>query len=403
MGKIKKTKVFFITTELPSRMGGSNMRNFNIIKYIKEKYSVSLFTILDDTTKNILPSIKKELNIPIYYTINPSFPPIKQLFFILIKRVVPYMKEYEMSGIANLLLNKIKKEKPDIIHIEQLNTYYAIRKIIPYLRRNNIKIILGQHNVEHIAFSEGIKSMTMVKKLLGKFIKSNFIHFEYEALTNVDHILVCSEIDKKYFQNKLNLDNITVIPNGVDCNYFTSKPFVNENNLLFMGGASYPPNNEGLQYYFSKIHPKLKKSIKNLSIYILGNNPPKWLIKLSRKDNSIHITNHVPDVRTYLKKAKICICPMQSGSGTRLKILEYLGSGKAVVSTSKGAEGINVTNGKNILLADSPQEFTNNILTLFAHPDKIRALGEEGRKLIINNYQWKKIVKDIEKVYAYEK
>lgn len=404
MKKIKKTKIFFITTELPSRQGGSNVRNFNIIKYLKkESFYISLFTILDNKTKNILPSVEKELNLPIYYVLKPSLSPLKQLFYTLTQEVTPHMKEYEISGIADLVLKKIRKEKPDIIHIEQLNTYYAIRKIIPYLKRNNIKIIFGQHNVEHVAFSEGIKSMPMIKKLLGKFLLSNFIHLEYEALNNVDHILVCSEIDKKYFQNKLNLNNITVIPNGVDCNYFSSTPFINENSLLFMGGVSYPPNNEALQYYFSKIHPKLKKSVKDLSAYILGGNPPKWLINLSHKDTTIHITNHVADVRVYLKKAKICICPIQSGSGTRLKILEYLGSGKAVISTSKGAEGINITNGKNILLADTSQEFTNKILTLFAQPDKIKALGEEGRKLTMNNYQWKKIVKDIEKVYEYEK
>lgn len=407
MNTKKNIKIFFITTELPSRMGGANVRNFNIIKNLKDNnYDITLFTILDNKTEKLFSSIKKELGISIYYVNKCELSYFNKTYYAFIKKVIPYMKEYELSGLANLLLNIVNKEKPDIIQIEQLNAYYAIRKIITYLKNKNIKIILDQHNIEYIAFSEGIKSMTYIKKILGFHILSNLKKIEINALKNVDHILVCSDVEQSFYKKSFKLENITVIPNGVDFNYFkqTLPVSLNGNTLLFMGGCSYPPNNEGLRFYFSKIHPIIKKSINNYSIYILGGKSPKWLVDKSRKDQTIRTENYVPDVRTYLNKSKICICPILSGSGTRLKILEYLASRKAVVSTSKGTEGIKVTNGRNILLADLPDEFANHIIRLFTDQKKYNLICKEGEKLIIEKYQWQNSIKKIENVYnKYEK
>ena len=397
---MKKKKIFFISTELPFREGGSSTRNFNILKSLnKNKFSISLFTIIDEKSKKILPSVIDELSIPVYYVKKYSLSPLKQLFYLFTQKIIPYMKEYELSNIDDLLLKKVKEEKPDIIHIAQLNTYFAIQNIIPYLKKQNITIVLDQHNVENVAFSEGIQSMPFIKKLLGKILLPKLIQIEHKAIKIVDYIFVCSDIDKNYFKKFINLNKVILIPNGVDCNYFTTTTNPKRNTLLFMGGASYPPNNEALKYFFSKIHPKLQKQIKNYSIYILGANPSNWLINLSKKDSSIHLKGYVFDVREYIKKAKICICPIKSGSGTRIKILEYLASGKAVVSTRKGAEGIEIKNYKNILLSDSTSDFINNIVTLCNDNSKIKSLGGEGRKLILKQYQWKNIVKKIEYIY----
>ncbi|MBI5122780.1 DUF2206 domain-containing protein [Candidatus Roizmanbacteria bacterium] len=171
---MKKKKIFFITTELPSTKGGASTRNFNILKSLdKTKFSISLFTIVSNKTKGTLNSVRNELSIPIYSVKHHSLSSTKQLFYLLTQKIIPYMKEYELSHIEKLILKKLKEKKPDVVHIEQLNTFYAIRKIIPYLKKQNITIILDQHNVENIAFSEGIRSMPLIKRLLGKLILTN--------------------------------------------------------------------------------------------------------------------------------------------------------------------------------------------------------------------------------------
>jgi polysaccharide biosynthesis protein PslH len=397
---MKKTKIFFITTELPSRKGGANVRNFNMLKFLDKKYfDISLFTIVNNEDKILFKSVKKELNIPIYKVNYKNLNPFLKLFYLFSERTIPFMKEYEKSTLSQLLLKQIKIKRPDIIHLEQLHSYYAIRKIIPTLKKMNIKIVLDEHNIEYIAFKEGTRSMQIVKRLLGKYVQGNLWAEEMKAIKDSHYTFVCSDEEKKYILSQLKNKRIDVIPNGVDCDYFTTDKSNCTNTLLFMGGTSYPPNNEGLKYYFSDIHLLVKKQIPNLKIYILGSNPPSWLKKIASNDSSVYLTGAVKDVRKYLIKASVCICPIKSGSGTRLKVLEYLASGKAVVSTTKGAEGIRVKNKLNIFLADSALDFTEKIILLLKNPVINKNLVVNGRKLIENNYQWKKNIKKVENVY----
>ena len=117
------------------------------------------------------------------------------------------------------------------------------------------------------------------------------------------------------------------------------------------------------------------------------------------KDNSIIIHGYVEDVRDYLSIAAICICPILTGSGTRLKILEYLASGKAVVSTAKGAEGINITNIKELMIVNQDSEFISSIDELLSNPKKILSIGKNGRLKMESEYDWKAIVIKLENTY----
>jgi polysaccharide biosynthesis protein PslH len=397
---MKKIKIFIVATELPARIGGSCIRNFNLIKQLpKDIFSVSLFTIIDDETKKFLSDVKNELNIPIYPITYKGFSLMKQLYASIIKRVIPYMEEYRVSGIANVLLNKINEEHPDIIQLEQINAYYAIKDIIPFIKEKNIKIILDAHNVEQVAFKESLKIFPLIKRAIGKWILPNFAKIENNVAKSVEHIFTCSDTDKAHFADIVNTEIITVIPNGTDTVFFRSEKTVLENTLLFMGGVYYPPNEEALRYYFSDIHPSLKKLISDIKIYVLCGKPPKWISQIMANDNSVIAPGFVVDVREYLNKAKVCITPIKSGSGTRLKVLEYMSMGKPVVSTSKGAEGLDVKNNRNILIADHPDDFLGKIIRLMRNPKEAAMIGKEARRLVEKKYDWKIITKKAQVVY----
>lgn len=397
---MNKKKIFIITTELPARIGGSPVRNFNLIKHIsKDMFCVSLFTIIDSKTKKFQPSIKKELDIPIYTVPLKGFSLIKKIYVSLVKRVIPYMEEYKETGIKKVLLKKINEVHPDIIQLEQINAYYAIKDIIPFIKKKNIKIVLDAHNVEEIAFKEAFKVFSFFKKTIGKWILPNFVKIEIKAIKSVDQIFTCSDTDKRYFANTVNTKRITVIPNGADTKFFRSRKQVLENILLFMGGANYPPNEEALQYYFSDIHPLVKKIIPDVKIYVLCGKPIQWIEKIASNDSSIILPGFVVDVREYLNKAKICIAPIKSGSGTSLKILEYMGMEKPVVSTSMGARGLEVESCKNILIADNPHDFADKIVWLIENPKEAKKIGERAMELVKEKYDWRKIIKRAESVY----
>ncbi|MGA3292208.1 MAG: glycosyltransferase family 4 protein [Candidatus Microgenomates bacterium] len=397
---MKKIKVFIITTELPTRISGAPIRNFNLIKQIsKYKFSVSLFTIIDSHTKKFLPIVEKSLNIPIYAVPFKRFNLVKKFYVSLVKKVIPYMEEYKESDIANVILDKIKEENPDIIQLEQINAYYAIKDIIPRIKERNIKIVLDAHNVEQVAFKETLGVFNLLKKTVGKWILPNLEQIENEAAKSVDYIFTCSNTDKKYFANIVNAKKISVIPNGADSVFFRPKKQVLENILLYMGQASYPPNEEALHYYFFDIHPVVRKIIPDVKIYVLCGKSPQWLKKIARDDSSLILPGFVVDVRKYLIKAKVCIAPIKSGSGTRLKILEYMAMEKPIVASSKGAEGLAVENGKNILLADNPCEFSEKIVWLIKNPSEAKKMGERARKLVKEKYDWRLIVEKTEDIY----
>lgn len=397
---MKKIKIFIITTELPTRISGAPIRNFNLIKQMsKDMFSISLFTIVDNKTKKLLPEIEKELNIPFYTVPLMRFNLVKKLYVSLVKRVIPYMEEYKESGITNVLLDKINQESPNIIQLEQINAYYAIEEIISVIKEKNIKIVLDAHNVEQIAFKEALKVFSLTKKTVGEWILPNFAKIENEAAKSVDHIFVCSDTDKTFFANMVKVKTITVVPNGADIIYFKPKKHVLGNALIFMGSANYPPNEEALQYYFSDIHPLVRKIIPDVKIYVLCGKPPQWLKKIAYNDSSIILPGFVSDVRKYLNEAKICIAPIKSGSGTKLKILEYMAMGKPVVATSKGAEGLKVESGKNILMADNPHDFANKVVWLIENSKEAIKIGKRARKLVKEKYDWKNIIKKMKFVY----
>lgn len=397
---MNKKKIYFITSELPGRFGGSNSRNFNILKFInKSKFDVSLFTLIDKHREADQSQVEKELKIPIYSIQTKKIQLFFKLFILFFHKTLPSMQRYDNNKLSAIILEKVLINKPDIIQIQQITAYYAIRNIIPDLKDMGIKLVLDEHNVEHIAFIESLSSMNKVQRIFGRYIFPSYKKMEIKAINDMDHVLVCSLIDKRELSQYIDQKKIATIPNGVDCRYFNYQPNPVSKDVLFMGGTQYPPNDEALKFYLFKIHNYVKECNPNYKLYIIGSKPPDWLQKLALKDTAIILHGFVKDVRDYLHKVSVCLCPVLTGSGTRSKILEYLASGKAVVSTAKGAEGINLINKKELIIVDNKKEFISTINELLSNPKKISWLGKNGRSKMELEYNWSNFVLKLEKVY----
>jgi len=166
-----------------------------------------------------------------------------------------------------------------------------------------------------------------------------------------------------------------------------------------MGKLSYKPNTFGIFNYLTEVHPIVKRHIPQVKLYIAGIGCPSWLKKELLKDNSVVLLGFVEDVRPYIKGADVCIAPLQAGSGTRLKILEYMASSKPVVSTSIGSEGINVTNNKNILIEDNWEDFAHKVVEVLKNKQLSQYIGDNARDLVEVEYDWKIIVDNQVRVY----
>jgi glycosyltransferase involved in cell wall biosynthesis len=183
-----------------------------------------------------------------------------------------------------------------------------------------------------------------------------------------------------------------VVENGVDTDYFRPRSAdVEPTTLVFTGSMDYRPNQDAAEYFCSDILPLLSRTASEFHVYFVGRNPPAHIRELEQRHNGIHVTGTVDDVRPYIAKSAVYIVPLRVGGGSRLKILEAMSMEKAVVSTHVGAEGLDVTDGENIVLAGTVEEFAERIAALMSDRARRAMFGRNGRKLVLSKYRWETV------------
>jgi glycosyltransferase involved in cell wall biosynthesis len=185
---------------------------------------------------------------------------------------------------------------------------------------------------------------------------------------------------------------LAVIPNGVDLALYNKDFGLTEpDSLVFSGALTYEANLWALQFFLAKVFPIVKSRWPGIKLYVTGRTDGVPLGDLPIQDGVV-LTGYLDDVRPRVARSSVCVVPMTVGGGTRLKILEAMALGTPVVSTSKGAEGLDVTSGKDVLIADEPEAFANAVLRLLDDDAGLRArLSENGRRLVQGTYGWRAI------------
>jgi glycosyltransferase involved in cell wall biosynthesis len=180
---------------------------------------------------------------------------------------------------------------------------------------------------------------------------------------------------------------VAVVPNGVDLELFRPSPAATEPlTAVFNGVLDYRPNLDAALYLVDEIWPLVRKRCPSAQLLLVGRGSPADRRRLERE--GVVVTGEVPDVRPYLERAAVALVPIRMGGGTRLKVVEGLAMGKAMVSTNLGCEGIAVRDGEHLLVADTPGDFAAAVVSLLEDPAAARALGLAGRALMEESYSW---------------
>ncbi len=186
---------------------------------------------------------------------------------------------------------------------------------------------------------------------------------------------------------------VDVIDNGVDVEYFAPRPKSDCSiSLVFTGSMDWRPNQDAARYFVSEVWPLILERYPDASVLWVGRDPSPDILDL-QKTRGVVITGTVDDVRPYIGNATVYIVPLRIGGGSRLKILEAMAMKKAIVSTTVGAEGLRVTDGQHLLLADTPSEFADAIQRCINDPALCARLGEQGRLLVEEHYRWEQLGK----------
>jgi len=370
----------------PPKEGGS-LAMYNIIRgLLKQGFKVKVLAI--DTLKfpidtNNMPSefVEKTQFESVFIHTNPSITgAIKNIF----SNRSYHIERFYSSRFAEKLAAVLKSDTFDVIQLESLY-------MMPYMgiirTHSNAKTVLRAHNIEHIIW-ERICGGThnIFKKAYLKIQTKRLRKYELSHLSTCDGIAAISSVDADFIKAHDSDLQVCTIPFGIDNTIVNeaSETVKEPKSIFFLGSLNWLPNLEGLEWFLQNVWPAVIHKNKQLNFYIAGRHTPENLNKL--KQENVQVVGEVEDALAFMRSKAVMIVPLFSGSGMRIKIIEGMFAGNTVISTSVGAEGIDYTHGKDILIADTAVAFTEAILNCTGNDLLIKETGLNAQKLVNEKY-----------------
>lgn len=391
-------KILLTCKEFPhSKVIGGPIIIYNRLKHLSKNHSVSLAAFCREEDKAFLPSVKGYCHDLKLIPLPPKRSPLKAVKDFFVSPVPPYfLRVHDSPEMAQAIAAMVAKDHYDCVIAEYsvMGQFIHNNPLLPPVHR-----IISVHECYYLARLKDFRHHKWGRKKLKELIHLKGLkRYEFEMYAQADKVLTLTDQGKEELLNiRPDLD-IDVVPHGVDVDHFYySDPEDTEQKVVFVGNYLHYPNVDAVLYFVKEIWPKVKTLLPELKLIIVGQAPPPEIKNLVQND-SIIVTGKVDDVTPYLREGQIFICPVRLGGGFRGKILEAMAVGRPVVSTSLGAQGIPSVSGKNILIADNPEDFAVGIQRLMKDKDLYDQIRQEARKLVEEKYAWAKGVEVLENI-----
>ncbi len=260
------------------------------------------------------------------------------------------------------------------------------------------RAVLFQHNVESVIWRRHVEQATnRAKRVYFNLQARRMESFERNVCLRSGKVIAVSSVDSQTMQSLFGVKNVPAVQTGVNIGYFAPPPNPETKaDLIFVGSMDWLPNIDGVKFFTGEILPLIRKERPHCRIAIAGRRPSPAIQELARQDPGIVVTGTVPDVRPYLWGSAVSIVPLRIGGGTRLKIFEAMAAKLPVVSTTVGAEGLPVTDGRHIAIADTPALFARRCVDLLADADRRQGMAEEAWNLVSREFSWDAVTREFE-------
>ena len=388
-------RILWLKTELlhPVDKGGK-IRTYNMLKELKRNCHITYLTLDDDTGDKTARELATEYCHEVVCVPHRRREKFTTGFYIELAlnlaSDLPYaIKKYE----SNEMRREIEKRlgQFDVLICD----FLAPAVNVP--RDLNCATVLFQHNVEAMIWKRHYEVQTNAARKAYLFRQWRKM-FDFEAATcpRFDCVVAVSREDKEQMERDYKVNNVYDVPTGVDTVFFRPSGNVERkpHNLVFTGSMDWLPNEDAIRYFTEQIMPRIKQSVPGVTLTVVGRDPYPGLVELSKRDPSVIVTGRVDDVRPYMEEAAVYVVPLRIGGGTRLKIYEAMAMEKPIVSTSIGAEGLPVTNGMEILLADTPESFADDVVKLLKDRTLADDIGQRAAARVRKEFGWDTVAAD---------
>lgn len=393
---MKRLRVLWLSHFIPyPPLSGAVQRSYHLLKWVSQRHDV---TVLALSRKSLLETVDAErkaieaigsLGIRIR-GFRPAAESSRGRWLLMMAASVAGPRPFTVNWLASrpfaeAIREQLESGGYDLIHVDTIALMAA-------LDATSIPIVLNHHNAE---------SQMLVRRSqrtpfgIGRWLLAReavkVAKLERTMCRAVAANLVVSALDGERLAAIEPGIRWTVVENGVDVQGFApprENPARDPAELAFTGTMSWYPNEDAMRYFLERIWPALNKKDPSFRLTIAGRGPGKKLQDLAAADARVSLTGEVPDVRPYLHRAGIYVCPVRDGGGTRLKVLEAMAAGIPLVATALAMEGLAVEPHQHYIPAESVDEFVEGILRLRTDPQARLALSEAGRRLVAERYDW---------------
>lgn len=393
-------RILLITNASPyPPISGFGIRVFNLLRRIAITNEVWLLTFGDyleeGTDITPLTTLCKYVEFIPSSNYRVTDKPL-EFFQYLIQGKPPELRLYHSKEMFNAIRRLTQQINFDVVQIEDSFMAMFVEAVSPDSR---CKTVLTLHDVVYQKYDRIWRLETNLARKLRHWLFSQTMKtWEPNYVQRFDLCYTMSHSDKDtLLKNNPNLTNIEVLPNGVDTEALQP---LNEDSptpaLVFVGNMGYTPNIDAMLFFCQKIYPIIREQVPDVELWIAGINTHESIKRLDNHERNIHVLGKIEDTRPLYQRSKVCVVPLRAGGGTRIKILEAMAYGKPVVSTSIGCEGLQVEDGKNILIADDSLSFAQKTVRLLTCRDERERIRQNARRLVEEFYSWNTLAKKYE-------
>jgi len=376
-------KIFYLVSRIPYPINkGDKLRAYHQLKLLSEKHDIILIALTDQPiAEDSLKELRKYCSEVVIYSISKW-----RIFLNIINgifKTIPFQVSYFFSkSVKKKIEYAIDKHKPDLIYCQLIRMAEYVKDI------KEVPKILDYVDALSKGLARRLDNSNLFLKSVIKLEYKRVWAYENEMNNLFDKSIIITKQDREYLPVE-NKEEIAIIPNGIDFDYFQPMTIDKKYDLVFAGNMSYPPNISATKFLIKKILPEIIKTLPNIKCLIVGSSPNRTIKKLAGKN--VDVLGWVENIKLYYAYSKIFVAPLQLGTGLQNKLLEAMAMEIPCIASSQAHRGVNAPINDCIFVADNVGEYYHAVLKLLNQPNLASKLAENARTWVSENYNWSNI------------